>query len=483
MKDDKTILYILLVLISLTINLNKKNNMKKFLYVIAIAFMAFSCTKNELPVSTSTSKEETTSTFVTPEMALAEVDRFINDISVQTRSYSNKKVANIYATGETADTRTGDSQSTDPLVYVVNFEDNQGFAIVSGDTRMQPILVMTDSGSLPEGDIVEDPGMIAMLSLIDTDYRMSVGMPVEDSEGNWVEPVGMTADGTYIYPNMNVEADIQTRSSNTTYSYTAWQKYLTRGTLIDCIWGQSSTPYNLYTYTDDGQKAHAGCVTAAVAQIMYHWGHNITYDGYYFDWDIMHQHKSAADPYPAAYSMIGELYYKLGLPENLDVSYSTTGSGAANANVPRTFTNFGYSSGGSIVTYDFDEIYNVISSRPVYVSGYAIKEVTKKKFLGITTKTTTKYKEGHAWVIDQVLTRKRNKTTYVDGVAQGTTAEYEHLVHCNMGWAGTGYYNGYYYSGTFDTNVGPVTRGSTTTTYGESDYYQYYLQMNKDIYL
>ena len=186
--------------------------------------MAFSCTKNELPVSTSTSKEETTSTFVTPEMALAEVDRFINDISVQTRSYSNKKVANIYATGETADTRTGDSQSTDPLVYVVNFEDNQGFAIVSGDTRMQPILVMTDSGSLPEGDIVEDPGMIAMLSLIDTDYRMSVGMPVEDSEGNWVEPVGMTADGTYIYPNMNVEADIQTRSSNTTYSYTAWQK-------------------------------------------------------------------------------------------------------------------------------------------------------------------------------------------------------------------------------------------------------------------
>ena len=214
---------------------------------------------------------------------------------------------------------------------------------------------------------------------------------------------------------------------------------------------------------------------------MYHWGHNITYDGYYFDWDIMRQHKSTADPYSAAYSMIGELYYKLGLPENLDVSYSTTGSGAANANVPRTFTNFGYSSGGSIVTYDFDELYNVISSRPVYVSGYAIKEVTKKKFLGITTKTTTTYKEGHAWVIDQVLTRKRNKTTYVDGVKQGTSVEYEHLVHCNFGWNGLD--NGYYYSGTFDTNAGPVTRGSTTTTYGESYYYQYYLQMNKDIYL
>ena len=123
----------------------------------------------------------------------------------------------------------------------------------------------------------------------------------------------------------------------------------------------------------------------------------------------------------------------------------------------------------------------MVVSRPIYISGKAKKKVTTKKILGITVNTTTTYSEGHAWVIDQVMTRTRDKKRYVDGVYQDEAQEYEHLVHCNFGWNGSD--NGFYYSKQFDTNEGPVTRKTTTKTYGTSYYYQYLLQMNTGIYL
>lgn len=157
------------------------------------------------------------------------------------------------------------------------------------------------------------------------------------------------------------------------------------------------------------------------------------------------------------------------------------GGGAYDSNVPRTFVNCGFSSGGSIQAYDFSTIYNVISSRPVYVSGCSNKKVTVKKLLGITVSTTTEYEHGHAWVIDQVLTRVRDKYKYENGTLKSTSEEYEHLVHCNFGWDGVR--NGFYYSGQFDTNAGPETKSAPMDSEGTRYYYQYNLKMNSDIYL
>lgn len=455
--------------------------MKKLFVGISFVLMALSCAKEESYLLNNYSENDGQSTFVTPEMALEEVENFLREVSVDSRSYTTKKISSIYATGDISKTRSGDEQEIEPFVYVVNFEDNQGFALVSGDTRMQPILAVTDSGSLPQGAVIDNPGVIMMLSNIETDYRMALGLPIEDIDGNMVDPIGTAEDGSYIYPDMYVEDIEQTRSTNTTYEYGEWDEFVYRGEQVACEWGQSSLPFNLHTYTPDGLRAPAGCVTVAVAQIMYYWGHNYTYDGYYFDWNVMQDRSGLYNSGSLAYQMIAELMYKLGLPENLDVDYDTDGSGADNANVSRTFRNFGYISGGSIESYNFDEIYNVIASRPVYIAGWALKKVTKNIILGITIKTTTSYKEGHAWVIDQVLTRGRYKYTYIDGIKQpDIIKEYEKLVHCNFGWRGSN--NGFYYSKKFNTNEDPVTRKTTTTTSGTSGYYQYNLKMNTGIY-
>lgn len=449
---------------------------------MATAFIALSCAREDGSLVSRENFDGEPSTFVTPEMAIAEVEKFIEETSDVSRGYSHKRVANIYSTGG-ADTRTGDGHDSEPFVYVVNFEDNQGYALVAGDTRMQPIIAVTDTGALLQGDVIDNPGAIMMLSMVETDYKMALGLPVEDEDGNLVSPIGVSSDGVYIYPHVEdeeKEEGIQTRSTTTTYEYTAWEEYVRRGKQIGCEWGQGY-PYNMYTYTPAGEEAYAGCMATVVAQIMYYWGHNYTYDGYYFDWDLMRKHVSIDNPYPYAYSMIAELMLKLGLPENLDMSYATSGSGAHDSTIPRTFKNFGYTSGGSIESYNYDEIYSTVAVRPVYISGKAKKKVTTKTILGITVSTTTSYQEGHAWVIDQTMTRTRYKKIYVDGEYQDKTQEYEHLVHCNFGWDGTD--NGFYYSKQFNTNEGPVTRKTTTKTYGTSYYYQYLLQMNTGIYL
>lgn len=457
--------------------------MKQLLYALTAIF-ALGCTKNSLTVDSLDVLDAQQSTFVSQEDAIDALNQFLNEFEPLTKSGRHRTIKNVYSSFDCSQTKSLNDPE-EPLVYIMNFNDDEGFAVVSGDTRVQPILVLTDKGNIAQNDTITNPAAIAMLSTADTDYRKAVGLPIEDAEGNILEPYGTDSEGKYLYARAFDIAfddkDVGGGTTSITYSYTPWVEYARRGTQLGCYWGQSSTPYNKYTYTSDGEKAPAGCVPAAVAQILFFWGHNFSMDGYYFDWDVMHRHTGTVS-YRPAYDMIGELYLKLGLPKNLDVSYTANGSGAYDSNVPRTFVNCGFSSGGSIQDYNFNTIYNVISARPVYVSGSSIKEVTVKKFLGIKVKTTTAYKHGHAWVIDQVMTRERTKKKYVNGVYKSTSKEYEHLVHCNFGW-GPYSDSGFYYSAHFDTNAGPITKSSTTTTYGERYHYQFVLKMDSDIYL
>ena len=57
----------------------------------------------------------------------------------------SKKISNIYSTGDDYRTKSNENDVQSPFVYVVNFADDMGFALVSGDTRMPPILAMIDN--------------------------------------------------------------------------------------------------------------------------------------------------------------------------------------------------------------------------------------------------------------------------------------------------------------------------------------------------
>lgn len=448
--------------------------MKKSL-ILVVSLILFSCTREDIQDLPTNDAE---STFVTEAMAIAQVEEFVSQLDLETKGIS-KKISSIYSTGDSDYTKANENGYQSPFVYVVNFADDMGFALVSGDTRMPPILAMIDNGNLPEGTVIDDPCVISMLSNIDVEYRMATGMPVENPNGGLDYPVGISEDGSYVYP-----LGLDTTCSQPynpfepleiTYEYTEWQDYERKGQVLECEWGQSSKPYNKYTFTENVVRTPAGCVAAAVAQIMYYWGKNITLDGYTFDWNLMRKHKSNKQSYPPAHDMIGMLYAKLGIPDNLDMSYDTTGSGAYDSNVPRTFENFGYTSGGQNESYNYDLLIERIEGGPAYVSGYSKK--TTKTFLGITVKTT--YDGGHAWVIDETLERRRQCIKYINGEKNSTQTQYQRLVHCNFGWEGE--HNGYYYSADFNTNEDPVLKSTNVSNDQESGYYQYLLNMNTGI--
>lgn len=441
---------------------------KHLLLLLLLTFVA--CT-NKLPEqSVSTSVGEPTSTVITADMAVDNLNEFLLEYQAQTRSTTPRKIAGVVSKGGFGETRAEGSEVDEPLYHIVSFEDNQGYAVMSGDNRIAPVLSFVEQGSYDPEEEITDVRLLALYSDIDIMYRMAVGLPIQNEDGEWIEPVGQDGNGDFIYPKGGVpDPDFRPDpgpgpgTGTTTYQYTDWENDSTRGNVLLCNWGQWA-PYNRFIFVNNNTThAPAGCVATAVAQIMYYWGHDYTYDGYAFDWDLMRQHISTSDPESESYDMIGELFLKLGLEENLDMNYGEDSSGASSYNVPRTFENFGYASGGEVADYDYDAIYNVIATRPVYVDAYNQPNA-----------------EGHAWVIDQILIRKRTKMMYYNGVYMNSTQEYQHLIHCNFGWDGQS--NGYYYSGSFDIDNPVIADDERRVLTGHTENYQYNKHMITGIY-
>ena len=76
--------------------------------------------------------------------SIAQVEEFISQLDFKTKGMP-KKISNIYSTGDDYRTKSNENDVQSPFVYVVNFADDMGFALVSGDTRMPPILAMIDN--------------------------------------------------------------------------------------------------------------------------------------------------------------------------------------------------------------------------------------------------------------------------------------------------------------------------------------------------
>lgn len=451
-------------------------NTKLLFLASAIAYISIACTEKVVYNDSYTSDLQLNNNpyEVSIEDARAELVSFLEDIDTQTKSKSEQRtIKNSFSTGGFVTTKSSGSEG-EPYVHVFNFDDNRGFALVSGDTRVPSILCCTDKGNLTPDSVIDNPGVIMYLSNLDTYYRMLVGLPITISTGEV-----LTYDD---YKN-----DITTDNSNGlgtikpadpippyyTYEYGDWTITETGGNLLECHWHQED-PYNKYCFTDTGEQALVGCVAIAVGQIMYYWGNSISFPDLNLDWDFIKNNSTS----PESEDIIARLLAKLGEPQNLDMDYGTKLSGAIKENVPRTFMNFQYESGGSFSDYDVNLLIDALQYRPVYGRGNAKKHITTTKFLGIKIKETVSYSEGHAWIYDGYLTRSREEKKYNYEELVQTNIKVENLIHINWGWGGNcdGYFSPYeLYS------KNPVVKGSSTVTEGTDYYFQYNLQMNTGI--
>ena len=290
----------------------------------------------------------------------------------------------------------------DNLLYIFNFTNNNGFAIVAADNRISdPVLMIADIGNISK-DIFKTICESSFIYNLIGDYVVySIDLPsddetdFDDSEGGNGGNNGGNNGGAI----SNVPPMLQTAM-------------------------HQGLPYNYFCpAVENDTLAPAGCIPIAMAQIFnyYQYPHindnlNIPFaSNYILDYSI---------------SGIPRLIENIGL--RTDIEYDKDGSGTTMAKAKTAMEEY----------YAYEDVtkYNL------YRENIILDMISEHKPVLIGASNQWIGGKGHAWVID--------------GYMYSSTAG--HLLHCNMGWGGPG--NGYYVSGVFDVTSGTAPYYPDNTT-------------------
>ncbi|MDR2010345.1 MAG: C10 family peptidase [Bacteroidales bacterium] len=383
----------------------------------------------------------------------------------------------------------------DTVAYIFNFGDEEGYAIVSADTRIEdPILAYTGGGKLL--DTIDNPGVILFLEGTE-DY---VVHSIVEAEQKRDSLIGSIID------KLNGENESETKAINPRDYLLDEQSFrvTTTGTwstisrvypLSPVEWGQGNNnnePFwrNVRYKNCTAGTSPAGCVAVAIAHIMSYWKYPASINGKNFNWTELNRYTGDVssirlnnyktwnwtDRISAAPSAIQTQAANLmeNIGSKIGMKYSCGVSEANTANAVSYLRTIGYQGGGSGIEYNYNTIVaSLDKNQPVIIRGDSYK-TTKKYLWGLITSSS--YSNGHAWVIDGYLNRRQTVTTTVELILRGKvtgrstsiTYNYSNYLHHNWGWHGTD--NGYYVSGSFDSNATAV---ASDTKSGEEGNFQY----------
>lgn len=296
----------------------------------------------------------------------------------------------------------------DTMLYVVNYTDNAGFAIVSDNERYDGVVALIEEENFVPGEEISNPGMQFFLEL----YR----------EAYLQDNLSRTIDAT----------DIASYIENTPVAYAAnideegWTTSTIYPNKLRTKWGQGH-PYNMYCFTLDGKQAKAGCVPVAIGQVLSYYSYPQTINGYTLDWNHLHfEYPSNINQAEQSARLLRELGTLTG------ATYGESETGAYHKMIRPHLTEWGYEymvSDPDKVSDTFSEImmiHNLYEYGPAIVSGSSYDDN------GVRI-------SGHCWVID-------------GAIAQTGYSTYRFLYHCNWGWNGSK--NGYFLATAFDPYEG-----------------------------
>lgn len=419
--------------------------------ITLILFLSGCAQYEKIPASTIHSR----TTAISLESATNDLINLIHDIeSYGTRDGMSqpRKIGTAYTLSSQAKTR---SDSTAPLAYIINFENNQGYAIMSADERMPSLLCFVENGNLSPNDTIQNPGELIFFQGLDDYYQRKIKgfNPIDKLDtGIASHPVYNIDDGPYVI-------------------YGPWENTVYKiGGYCPVKWGQRS-PYNDYCPIKKGERTLAGCVAVAVGQLMATHRYPSYYNDYSFDWNAMTSSKWAYHISEDAQHQISRLMQQLGRPKNLNMDYGRKKSGAKFQHSMRTLSNFGYTNPGELIKYDISQITGDLKAGyPVLCSGFS----RKSKFEIFDITIASWLEKGHVWLLHGLLERKRSYALHdSDGSIVGSGIETVYYPLCNWGWNGDK--DGYYLSNVFDACNGPdygdYTRSDDNICEGDTAYY------------
>ena len=376
--------------------------MRKILFVMFAALAFVACEKDFQSQTEKTDLETIVqNNKVSLKQALLYAENSINGINPTTRSTERKvKSTEIYV----AKPATRSAEGAEVSFYLINYEDNEGFAMVSTDSRTTPVYAYSDSGNLTPEDLETNPGFQLYMEEAIANYEYDIS--IYDNTQPLPIIIPDSLDGHVVLVD-GVEC----------YSKKDYVSGLVLGPYITVEWHQLS-PYNYYC----GAQNSTGCGPTAAAQIMSKYKHPQTYGGYTYAWDEM----VATSKFDTNDVSIGalstaKLMYDIGIASGASHTPDTGTSPYAHVS---SFNKFEYNC-SNLVNYNTDiVIAEIDNGRPVFVCGYNSSG-------------------GHGWVIDgydrrySVTKYYRITPPYPYYKSISNPNDIAYYFHCNMGWKDT----------------------------------------------
>ncbi len=387
--------------------------MKKYFILLIAAIFLAACEKDFQPVAENVElKDVVQSNKVSLKEALLYAENSINGINPTTRSAERKvKSTEIYV----AKPATRSAEGAEVSFYLINYENNEGFAMVSTDSRATPVYAYSDEGSLTAEDFETNPflkifieGSIEnyQIELASYDDRLPIELP-DSIYGDITRLPIVEYDGGYYYEG---------KSSET----------ISKDELLTTEWHQ----HDVYGFNCD--NGIAGCGPLAAAQIMAYHKHPEQHNGHIYNWDAMTATPTLNNQSPG-WTYVAALIEDIG--DEAGANYYDNGTGATSIGIKNAFRDFDYNCGHP-ASYNIDRIReNIDAEHPIFISG------------------DNSEGDGHAWVIDGYH-HTTYRTTYY--YTYEPYARYDTFVsstktyfHCNLGSC---YYlqdyepNGYFYA-------------------------------------
>lgn len=233
--------------------------MRKLLTILIVFMAAISCTEKGETIE-SESRQETTT--IPLSQALDNLNDLLIKLSLETKNMDNRLYCaeSITPLGNrqfAPMTKSCDVEIPDTLLYIVNFDGESGFAILSADVRLgESVYCITDNGSISSADFVS-----AFAFLHSTETKSEFKSDIESDEfydmGEKFVPAlllsSILADlkyGHIVEEDTKSTTDVTT---NTVLLKTKWTQWL---------------PFSRYTRDENGVPSPAGCVAIACASFM-----------------------------------------------------------------------------------------------------------------------------------------------------------------------------------------------------------------------
>lgn len=322
-------------------------------------------------------------------------------------------------------------------MYIYNFDDNKGFAIISANKATEPLIAIADSGNISSIEDIDNPGLAMFIRAAENYISTSVC----SNDSNLTDTM---------YLENNTRKNVGIRSVHDTIVSSSISPKLS------VKWEQGSVEGS---YCPNGT---AGCTTIAIFQAMSYFYYptsiNFTFsdrivDSYslnFVNWENIKRHQSAPcyNCSEDRHKIIGHICREIGercccvyniMATRSSINYngSENSTSITFPNARTALTNFGFST-GNIMAYSSNCIRNNLTPTNLVMIAGRLEGTTDK---------------GHAWIADgyryYVVSHKMYAVDGFDTWLIDSGIETVNLVHYNWGWGGIG--NGYFNENVFNS--------------------------------